>query len=177
MEIGMKRALRMVLVLALMVVFAEAQEKFEVKGFGGVPLSSKMTSMWLSGSDHHPLLMAYFCGPDGWHNTQWKATASKFEQRKLAWVELKSDKATLRLSIDPDTGEMEVQSQRFLLRESNTFLVLHTGDAPTVQRIVPLGTFSLPASTDRPASALLLQANPGLIARIDQEVAAANHQA
>ena len=73
-------------------------EKFTVSGFGGYPISHNITSMWLAGPDHRPLIMVYFHGPEEWHNTKWKVD-SKFEKGRPGWAELKSEKATLRLSI------------------------------------------------------------------------------
>ena len=81
--------------------------------------------------------MVYFHGLDGWHNTQWKV-ASKFEKGKPGWAELQSEKATLRLSMNTDTGEAGVQSATFKIAESNTFLVLHTGEPSIPQKIIPL---------------------------------------
>jgi hypothetical protein len=65
-------------------------EKFTVSGFGGYPISHSMTSMWLAGPDHRPLVMVYFHGPEEWHNTKWKVD-SKFEKGKPGWAELQSD--------------------------------------------------------------------------------------
>ncbi len=68
--------------------------------------------MWLAGSDHRPLLMVYFHGPDEWHNTKWRV-ASKFEKGKPGWAELQSEKVTLRLSLNVETAEAGVQSGNF----------------------------------------------------------------
>ena len=152
-------------------VIAGPEQKFTVSGFGGYPISQTTTSMWLAGPYHRPLLMVYFHGPDGWHNTQWKVS-SRFEKGKPGWAELRSEKATLRLSMDTETGEAEVQSSKFKITESNTFLVLHAGEPSIPQKIISLGVFDLPASKDQPASVLLLGRNPDLRDRIDKEVAA-----
>ena len=77
--------------------------------------------MWLAGPDHRPLLMVYFHGPEEWHNTKWKVD-SKFEKGKPGWAELQSEKVTLRLWTNTETGEAEVQSSKFKINESNTFL-------------------------------------------------------
>jgi hypothetical protein len=150
---------------------AGSEEKFAVSGFGGYPISHSMTSMWLGGPDHRPLLMVYFHGPDEWHNTKWKI-ASKFEKGKPGWAELQSEKITLKLSLNVETGEAGVQSGNFKIGESNTFLVLHAGEPSVLQKIISLGIFDLPASKDQPASVLLLQANPELKERIRKEVIA-----
>jgi len=65
-----------------------------------------------------------------------------------------------------------VQSSKFKISESNTFLVLHVGESLVPQKIISLGVFDLPASKNQPASVLLLEANPELVKRIDKEVAA-----
>jgi len=127
--------------------------------------------MWLAGPDRRPLLMVYFHGKDGWHNTQWKVN-SKFEKGKPGWAELQSEKVTLRLSMNTETGEARVQSGKFKITENNTFLVLHAGDLSIPQKIIPLGIFDLPASKDQPASILLISANPELMEHINNEVVA-----
>jgi hypothetical protein len=135
---------------------AGPDEKFTVSGVGSYPISHSISSMWLAAPDHRPLLMVFFHGPEDWHNTKWKID-SKFEKGKPGWAELQSEKATLRLSMNTDTGEAGVQTGKFKITESNTFLV-------------SLGIFGLPASKDQqPASVLLLRANPELMDRINKE--------
>ncbi len=160
-------------ILALIVpAMAGPDEKFTVSGFGGYPISHSMTSMWLAGPDHRPLLMVFFHGPDDWHNTKWKV-ASRFEKGKPGWAELQSDKITLRLSVNTETGEVGVQSGKFKVNESNTYLVLHAGEVAVPQKIVSLGSFDLPASKEQqPAPVLLLRANPEILERINKEIAA-----
>jgi hypothetical protein len=174
-SIAMRR-LPLIVVIVASVVSATAapEEKFTVSGFGGYPISNSITSMWLAGPDHRPLIMVYFHGPEEWHNTKWKVD-SKFEKGKPGWAELQSEKVTLRLSMNTETGEAEVQSGKFKINESNTFLVLHTGESSVPQKIISLGIFDLPASKDQPASVLLLQANPQLMERINKEAAAGTH--
>jgi hypothetical protein len=153
---------------------AGSDEKYTVSGFGGYPISHSITSMWLAAPDRRPLLMVYFRGPEDWHNTKWKVD-SEFEKGKPGWAELQSEKATMRLSINTETGEAEVQSGKFKISDSNTFLVLHAGEPSVPQKIIPLGVFDLPASKDQPAPVLLLNANPGLMERINKEAAAGDH--
>ena len=174
-EVIVKRALFTFVVITLLpLAIAGSQEKFTASGFGAYPISDSKSSMWLAAADHRPLVMAYFDGPNGWHNTEWKV-ASKFGKVNPGWAELQSKKATLRLSMNEETGEAGVQSETFKISESNTFLVLHTGDLSTQQKVIPLGVFELPASKDQPASVMLIRANPSLMQRIDREVAAATH--
>lgn len=171
----MRRFPLIVAIVALVVSsIAAPEEKFTVSGFGAYPISHSMTSMWLAGPDHRPLVMVYFHGPEEWHNTKWKID-SKFEKGKPGWAELQSEKVTLRLSLNTETGDAEVQSGKFKISESNTFLVLHTGEPSAPQKIISLGIFDLPASKDQPASVLLLQANPQLMERINKDAAAGNH--
>ncbi len=160
-----------VVIVALVATATAGQEKFTVSGVGSYPISHSITSMWLAGPDHRPLLMVYFHGPEEWQNTKWKVD-SKFEKGKPGWAELQSEKATLRLSMNTETGEAGVQSSKFKISESNTFLVLHVGESLVPQKIISLGVFDLPASKNQPASVLLLETNPELVKRIDKEVAA-----
>ena len=170
----MKRAsLCAVMIVLVATTVTGSEEKVTVSGFGGYPISGSLTSMWLAAPDHRPLLMAYFHGPDGWHDAQWQV-ASKFEKDKPSWAELKSEKATLRLSMNTETGEVGVQSTTFKVSENNTFLVLRTGDS-TPQKIVPLGVFELLASKDQPAAVMLMRANPALVERINKEIAIDKH--
>ena len=170
-----RRCIDPLLLIALIAsAVAGSDEKFTVSGFGGYPVSRSITSIWLAAPDHRPLLMVYFHGPEDWHNTKWKVD-SKFEKGKPGWAELQSEKATLRLSMNTETGEAEVQSGKFKISESNTFLVLHAGEPSVPQKIIPLGVFDLPASKDQPAPVLLLNANPGLMERINKEAAAGAH--
>ena len=172
MEVVMRRVSLIIIIITLVAAgIALSDEKFTVSGFGGYPISPSITSMWLAGPDRRPLFMVYFHGPDGWHNTQWKVD-SKFEKGKPGWAELRSEKATLRLSLNTETGEAEVQSNRFKISDSNTFLVLHTGEPSLPQKIIPLGVLDLLASKDQPASDLLLQTNPELMERINKEIVA-----
>ena len=158
------------IVACIVPAIAGQEQKFTVSGVGSYPISRSILSMWLAAPDHRPLLMVYFHGPEDWHNTKWKID-SKFEKGKPGWVELQSEKVTLRLSMNTDSGEAGVQSGKFKIAESNTFLVLHTPEPSLPQKIVPLGIFDLPASKDQqPASVLLLRANPELLDRINKEV-------
>jgi hypothetical protein len=170
------RRLPLIVVIAALIIssIAAPEEKFTVSGFGGYPISNSISSMWLAAPDHRPLVMVYFHGPEQWHNTEWKID-SKFEKGKPGWAELKSEKVTLRLWMNTETGEAEVQSGKFKISESNTFLVLHTGEASVSQKIIPLGVFDLPASKEQPASVLLLRVNPQLMERINKEAAAGDH--
>jgi hypothetical protein len=84
--VGMLRRCMAPLFLTALVASAMAgpDEKFTVSGFGSYPISHTITSMWLAGPDHRPLLMVYFHGPEEWHNTKWKVD-SKFEKGKPGW--------------------------------------------------------------------------------------------
>src|SRR5215471_18416721 len=80
---------------------AKSNQSFEVGGAGGYPLSPELTSMWLLTPDGVPLLMAYFHGPEGWHNVEWHTEAS-FKKGDPSWAEFKSKTTTLRLWLDPN---------------------------------------------------------------------------
>lgn len=170
------RRIFLLALLGILLALADAQSapKFTASGVGAYPISRNVTSMWLAGPDRRPLIMVYFHGPDDWHNTKWKID-SKFEKGKPGWAELQSEKITLRLSLDADTGEAGVQSSSFKIAENNTFLVLHAGESSIPMKLIPLGVFDLPASKDQPASVLLLRSNPELLDRINREAAASTH--
>src|SRR5215469_1638184 len=152
---------------------ATTEQNFTVSRVGGTPISRSITSLWLAGTDRRPLLMVYFHGPDDWHKTLWRMD-SKFEQGRPGWAELHSENATLRVEINPEIEEVRVQSGKFHINESNTFLVLHMGELLVPQKIIPLGVFDLPPSNDKPSSLLLLQAHPELIERISNEARASD---
>jgi hypothetical protein len=153
---------------------AVAEQELAIKTFGGYPVSDNISSLWLAGSDGRPLLMVYFFGPKDWYETQWNIDF-KFEDGKPGWAELRSENATVRVDVYPETWEVAIQAIKFSVRQSNTFLVLHTGELLVPQKVIPLGVFDLPASTDKPASVLLLRAHLELAERIDKESRAGIH--
>jgi hypothetical protein len=172
----MRRVTTTVIFLIALVATAIAatEQKFAVSGFGGYPISGNITTLWLSGPHRHPILLVYFCGPNDWHKTLWNIN-SRFDKGKLGWAELQSENVTLRLEFDAETGEARVQSSEFKIGEKNVFLVLYTGELLVPQKIIPLGLFDLPRSNGQPASILLLQAHPELMARIKAELSSGNH--
>lgn len=153
------------------IITAESDDKLAVSRLEGCTLSRNVTSLWLAGPDHRPMLMVYFTGPVDWHKTVWKMD-SKFEKGKPGWAELRSEVATLHLEIDPETGKAGVQREKFNIRTSNTFLVLHMGELLAPHKIIALGVFELPTSDRNPASLLLLQAHPELKERVNKEARA-----
>jgi hypothetical protein len=173
------------LVLSLTVQFnstaSEPDEDYVVTGCGGFPITSELTSMWLVRSDGKPVVMVYFHGPDGWHNTEWK---SHFDlnlvrldtktQPKPAWAEFTSEKVTLRTWLDPKTHQVQVQKSKFSIQEANTFLVIHITD-PQQQKVIPLGRFDLPPSGAEPAALAFLHANDRVDSQIRKKIAAAGN--
>src|SRR5260370_34364666 len=88
----MRRILLIAIIVALVAAaIAGLEEKFSVSGVGSYPISQSMTSMWLAGPDHRPLLMVYFHGPEECHNTKWKVD-SKVEKGKAGLAELQTEK-------------------------------------------------------------------------------------
>lgn len=144
------------------------EEKLEIKRVGGYPLSQNISSLWLAGSDGRPLVMIYFYGPKDWYQAFWNIDY-KFEDARPGWAELQSGNIRLRIEVDPETWEVSVQSHKFRARQSNTFLVLHSGELLVPPEVVPLGLFKLPRSTDQPASVLLLREHPDLAEDIDEK--------
>ena len=148
---------------------------FAVSRFGGYVISRNVITLWLAAPDRRPLLMVYFCAPHGWRSATWNLNSS-FEKSKQAWVELQSETANLRLEIDMDTGEIEVQSGKFKIQENNTFLVLQGPELLVSPKIIPLGKFDLRRSNKHAASVRLFREHPELIARINKEALAADRK-
>ena len=146
-----------------------------VTRFGGYVMSRSVITLWLAAPDRRPLLMVYFCAPHGWRSGMWELNSS-FEKRKQGWVELQSETASLRLEIDMDAGEIEVQSGKFKILENNTFLVLQGPELLVSPKIIPLGKFDLRRSNKHAASVRLLREHPELIARINKEALAAHRK-
>ena len=161
--------LRIPAVLFLAAATASAQSpddhKLKVNGLGAFPISDGMTSLWLNGDAGKPLVMVYFQGRDGWPKAQWN-TSSEVEKTGWAWVELTSPKIRLRVSLNTDSQELEIQNSKSSLRASNTFLVLHIDESPEKQVVIPLGVFDMPMSGDEPASVGLLSSQPALVEAI-----------
>lgn len=144
------------------------EQELAVKRFGGYPISRSLSSLWLAGSNRRPLIMVYFYGPRDWYQTLWNF-ASNFEGGKPEWAELQSQNLRLHIEFYPETWEVAVQSNKFRVKESNTFLVIYTGKLLVPQKVIPLGVFDFPPSTSTPASLLLLQAHQQLVQRINKE--------
>src|SRR5215831_16802997 len=106
---------------------AAPEQELAVKTFGGYPVSDNITSLWLAGADGRPLLMVYFLGPRDWYETQWNIDF-KFKAGQPGGVELRSENVTVRVDVYPETREVAIQAIKFSVRQSNTFLVLHTGE-------------------------------------------------
>jgi hypothetical protein len=150
----------------------ESVKVYTVSGVGAFPISAEMTSMWLAAPGGRPLIMVYFYGPAGWHNTEWK-TSSKFEKGMPGWAEYTTAKARQRIWLDADSGKAEVQAEKVNIQEANTYLVLHMTEKADLQRVVPLGKFDLPRSRDDPASVILLGEHPELVDKIKKVTGAA----
>lgn len=152
----------------------DPEHELAIKTFGGYPVSDNISSLWLSGSDGRPLIMVFFSGPKGWYETQWNVDF-KFDDGKPGWAQLRSENVTVRVDVNPETWEVAIQASKFSVRQSNTFLVLHTGELLVPQKVIPVGVFDLPPSTDKPASLLLLRAHLELEERIEEEGRAGIH--
>jgi len=162
-----------VLIAAVSTTMA-AEPDLAVSRFGGYMMSRSVITLWLAAPDRRPLLMVYFCAPHGWRTAMWDLN-SGFEKRQ-AWMELQSETASLRLEIDMDTGQIEVQSGKFKIQENNTFLVLQGPELLVSPKIIPLGKFGLRRANKHAASVRLLRDHPELIARINREALAADRK-
>jgi len=123
--------------------------------------------MWLTAPGGKPLIMVYFHGPENWHKTRWEFSS---QWSKRGWAQLTSRQVNLRIWLDADTGQAQVQSQRVNIRDANTYLTLHVVDAKR-QQVVPLGILDLPMSTDSPPSVLLLRRHPELVEKMKEAIA------
>lgn len=166
--------LAVILMTALSTTMAAAPD-LAVGRFGGYMMSRKVITLWLAAPDRRPLLMVYFCAPRGWRKGIWNLNSS-FDKKRRGWVELRSETANLRLEIDMDAGEIEVQSDKFKLQDDNTFLVLQGPELLVSPKIIPLGKFDLRQSNSHAASVRLLREHPELIARINKEALAADRK-
>ena len=167
---SVRYALLVISILAGTALGQQGPEKvYKVSGWGSYPISTNLLSMWLSAPSGQPLIMVYFHGPEGWHKAEWKVS-SKFEKGMPGWGELSSEKVKLRIWLDADTGQAEVQANKVNVHGANTYLVLHTDDLKN-QKVVSLGKYDLPKSAGDPASVLLLRQNPELFQRLQKEIA------
>ena len=168
----MRKALQTGCVLLVLIqssVLGQEPEKvYKVSGWGGHPISDDLTSLWLAAPSGEPLIMVYFHGPKDWHKTKWKFD-SKFSKDLPGWAALTSENAKLRVWLDRDSGQAEVQSEKVNIHDANVYLVLNVTDVKN-QRVVPLGVFELPKSTDEPASVSLLRANPKLVEKMTKTI-------
>jgi hypothetical protein len=169
----MRKILRTGCVLVILfrsaVLGQEAEKVYKVSGWGGHPISDELMSLWLAAPGGEPLIMVYFHGPKDWHKTKWNSD-SKFAKGLPGWAALTSEDAKLRVWLDRDSGQGEVQWEKVNVHDANVYLVLNVAD-PKNQRVVPLGVFELPKSTDEPASVSLLRANPKLIEKMTKAIA------
>lgn len=154
-----------------MLISDETEKVYTVSGVGGFPIDASTTSMWLAAPSGQPVVMAYFHGPTGWHDREWKVD-SKFEKGAPGWAKFISDVATLSLKADSDSGKLEIQGQSFNEADANTFLVVHVGEKDAQERVISLGRFEQKRTKDEPASVELLRANPELLERIRKEIGA-----
>src|SRR5258706_7426905 len=110
---------------------AEPEKVYTVSGVGAFPIAADMTSMWLAAPGVRPLIMVFFHGPTGWHDTEWK-TSSKFAKGMPGWAEFTSAKARQRIWLDADSGKAEVQSEKVDTHEANAYLVVHMTEKPAL---------------------------------------------
>ena len=164
-----KATIPLTVVLSCAALFGqnEPEKIYKVSGVGAYPVSDALTSMWLAAPGGRPLIVVFFQGAPGWHKAEWK-TASHFAKGEPGWAEFTSVKSRQRVWLNADTGDAEIQAQKVHISDANTYVVVHMGDGPSVQKVVPLGTFDLPRSGTEPASVILLREHPELMDKISK---------
>lgn len=168
------RRIRISLLVSGLVTGAFAQAPvsgpLKVTGVGAFPISGEVSSLWLNGASGKPLVMVYCCGKKGWLDAKWDSS-SKVEPSGWAWFQLTSPATTLRVRLNLESRQLEVQGSTSNLGAANTFLVLHADERPERQRILALGTFEMPVAGNDPASLALLTQHPSLVGRIREAIA------
>jgi len=141
---------------------SEEPKKFDVSGWGGLPLSDQVTSLWLNGPKElerpQPLLMVYFRGSSGWHKRKWDMD-SRFG-KSPAWIRLKSPDLVLSIEYDKQFHRIAVQEEPVDLTKANVFLVSPVGDPSAKAKIESLGLVSLAVTGDAAPPLVILERNP-----------------
>jgi hypothetical protein len=148
--------------------FVEAQpdewKRFDVSGWGGLPLSDTVTALWLDGpkigSRPDPLLMVYFRGPAGWHNRKWDSDAHFGSSP--AWIRLTSPDLSLSIEFDKPFKRMAVQGEPVDLKEANVFLVSPVGVSGSKATVQALGFVSLDMPADATPPLVVFERRPDI---------------
>jgi hypothetical protein len=155
-----------------------AQSAQPVAGWGSLPLGSTITALWLTGPEPAPvaagapapappppLVFAFYVGPEGWHEREWKSDVKVLAGEGSA--RLVGGDIVLTLAAEPAQRSVTVQGQRFDLSAANVFVVSRflgrdrqAAEAGKV-RVQPLGLYALADLTgDEPAAAAFLRKHP-----------------
>lgn len=151
-----------------------------VAGWGALPLGSAVSSLWLTGPESPdkspPLAIAFYLGPDGWHDREWT-----FDSEVLSpagRVTLRSAGLELSLVVDPGKASVTIQGQAFDLSKANAFVVRRFLGEAAAAEVAPLGLYPLAQlpPADSAARAFLRQypeAEVKISAALEEDVAAA----
>ena len=157
------------LVLLLPFLVSSAWAGQPVAGWGAHPMGSAVSSLWLTGPESPekppPLALAFYVGPDGWHDREWT-----WDARVLVpsgQITLRSTALELSLAVDPGQKSATVQGQTFDLSKANAFVVRDFLGEGATAKVSPLGLFPLEKLTgEDPASVAFLRQHPEAEARI-----------
>jgi hypothetical protein len=167
---------RLLVVVGLAATVARAvpavQSAEPVAGWGSLPLGSTITALWLTGPESAPiaagapappppppLAFAFYIGPEGWHEREWKSDVKVLAAEGSA--KLVSGDLVLTLAAEPAKRSVIVQGQSFDLSAANVFVVRRFLDKDKKPEVQPLGLYALTDLTgDEPAAAAFLRKHP-----------------
>ena len=145
-----------------------ANDNLTVVGWGGFPLSDRLTSLWLTNGEPvngvpQPLVLVYYLGEPGWHNRKWDVQ-SEFGQFS-SFIKLVSEGLTL--SIEYAGGDKaKVQGKAVDIASANVYLVSQVDGLPKDISVRPVGRIQTPIPDGVPAGAFVLKNNPEIAAKI-----------
>jgi len=134
---------------------------FDVSGWGGHPVSTEVSSLWLSrgptaGERPQPMLMVYYRGTSGWHDRKWDIS-SEFGKTP-PFIRLSSPGLVLSIVQDA-AGSVRVQGQQVDLSVANVFLVRRIDGPMMGMLVVPIGRIrnEIPSEANPPVFILETQ--------------------
>jgi hypothetical protein len=157
-----------VVALTTLTIAADSPKPYEVSGTGAFPLTDTVSSLWLNGPKQagrpQPVIMVYYQGASGWHNTHWEVK-SEFGKTP-AWIRLTSPTAELSIEYGPGGVGSKVHGQSVNLSIANVFLVSPVGDTGVEPTIEPLGlvVFAVPEGAN--PAIQVLETNPAIKAKV-----------
>ena len=141
---------------------AEEPQRYDISGWGGLPLSEDATALWLNGPKvgerPNPIIMVFFRGAPGWHSRKWESD-SQFG-KSPAWIHLKSPDLILSIEYDKPFNRVAIQDEQLDLGKANVYLVSPIAGPQKKAKIEALGLVSLEVSGDAAPPLVVLERNP-----------------